>query len=125
MEIRLNILGQPPRKSNSRRIVTNPRTGRPMLIKSDEALRWMDNAMLQIPARACQGLGSAEKPVAVTCWVRYRTRRPDLSIELVLDMLQKAGVISDDRHVYEFHAFKEFDREQPGVEILVEERVWT
>ena len=120
--IHLSLQGQPPRKSNSRRIVVNRRTGKPMLVKSDEALRWMDDAMLQIPAHACQGLGSADRPLSVTCRVRYKSKRPDLSIELILDTLQKAGVISDDRHVYEFHAFKEFDVDNPGVEILVEEQ---
>lgn len=123
--IRLNIAGQPPRKSNSRRIVTNKRTGKPMLVKSAEALRWMKEASLQVPVHFRLGLGSVDRPLSVTCWVRYRTRRPDLSIELVLDMLQKAGVISDDRHVYEFHAFKEFDKDNPGVEVLIEERRWT
>ena len=120
--IHLKITGQPPRKSNSRRIVRNQRSGKPMVIKSQEALAWMKDADKQIPPGARLGLGSADNPLAITFWIRYASRRPDLSVELVLDLLQKAGVISDDRHVYEYHAFKEFDRDAPGVEILVEER---
>ena len=120
--IHLKITGQPPRKSNSRRIVRNQRSGKQMVIKSQEALAWMRDADEQIPPEARQRLGSADNPLAITFWVRYASRRPDLSVELVLDLLQKAGVISDDRHVYEYHAFKEFDRDAPGVEILVEER---
>ena len=121
MEIRLHIAGQPPRKSNSRRIVTNRRTGKPMVIKSREARDWTDAAARQIPASAKKRVGSAERPLAITFWVRYASRRPDLSVELILDLLEKAGVISNDRHVYEFHAYKEFDRDDPGVEILIQE----
>ena len=118
--IHLQLSGQPPRKSNSRRIVRNKRTGAPMLIKSKDALAWMRDADKQIPPEARQGLGSADRPLSITFWVRYASRRPDLSVELILDLLQKAGVISDDRHVYEYHAFKEFDSDAPGVEVLVE-----
>jgi Holliday junction resolvase RusA-like endonuclease len=120
-DIRLTIRGQPPRKSNSRRIVTNRRTRRPMLVKSREALAWMQSARLQVPDSARIGLGSKERPVRVACWVRYATRRPDLSIELVLDLLEDAGVISNDRWVYETHAYKAIDPEDPGVDICIEE----
>jgi Holliday junction resolvase RusA-like endonuclease len=119
--IRLTITGQPPRKSNNRRIVTNRRTRRPMLVKSRDALAWMESAQLQIPASVKVRAGSADQALAITFWVRYASRRPDLSVELILDTLQKAGVISDDRYVFETHAFKEIDRDNPGVDILIEE----
>jgi len=109
------IHGQPPRKSNSRQIVTNRRTGKPMLIKSAQALAWVSSALDQIRPEDCQGIGSATQPLRATFHVYYETRRPDLSVELVLDTLQQAGVISDDRHVYECHAFKWFSKERPGV----------
>jgi Holliday junction resolvase RusA-like endonuclease len=121
LEIHLHIAGQPPRKSNSRRIVTNWRTGKPMVIKSREARAWEKDAAKQIPASAKKQAGSAERPLAITFWVRYASRRPDLSVELILDLLEKTAVISNDRHVYEFHAYKEFDEDNPGVEILIEE----
>lgn len=119
--IRLNLTGQPPRKSNSRRIVRDRRTGKPRSIKSREALAWVKQALIEIPAQARQGVGSPNHPLAITFWVRYASRRPDLSVELILDTLQEAGVIADDRYVFETHAFKEIDRESPGVEILIEE----
>jgi Holliday junction resolvase RusA-like endonuclease len=121
LDIRLHIAGQPPRKSNSRRIVTNRRTGKPMVIKSQGARDWAGDAAKQIPASARQRVGSVERPLAITFWVRYASRRPDLSVELILDLLEKAEVISNDRHVYEFHAYKEFDKDNPGVEILIQE----
>jgi len=92
-----------------------------MVIKSQDARNWMDIAAKQIPASARQQVGSAQRPLAITFWVRYTSRRPDLSVELILDLLEKAGVISNDRCVYEFHAYKEFDKGNPGVEILIQE----
>ena len=118
--ISLFIHGQPPRKSNSRQIVTNRRTGRPMLIKSAEALAWVNSALEQIRPEDCQHIGSAEHPIRATFNVYYETRRHDLSVELVLDTLQKAGVISDDRHVYECHSYKGFSKERPGVYVKLE-----
>jgi Holliday junction resolvase RusA-like endonuclease len=120
LPIHLTIHGQPPRKSNSRRIVTNRRTGKPMLIKSSGALNWTQAANLQIPAAARQSVGSPSQPLAVTFWVRYQTRRPDLSVELILDLLEHAHVISNDRYVFEYHAYKEISPSNPGVDILIE-----
>jgi Holliday junction resolvase RusA-like endonuclease len=113
--ISFTIRGQPPRKSNSRRIVYNKQTGKPRLIKSDKALQWVEDAMKQIPAQARQGIGDPKHPVRATFHVTYKTRRSDLSVELVLDMLQQAGVIADDRYVFEVHAYKWIDKELAGV----------
>lgn len=120
LPIRLTFAGQPPRKSNSRRIVRNRRTNAPMLIKSHDALAWSKAARLQVPAEARVGAGDRDHPLAITFWIRYASRRPDLSVELVLDLLEDAGVISNDRWVYETHAFKEIDPDHPGVEVLIE-----
>lgn len=121
LSIRLKIRGQPARKSNNRRIVTNRSTGKPILIKSQEALKWQSAAISQIPASARVGAGSKTQLLAISFWVRYESRRPDLSIELILDTLEKAGVIANDRWVYETHAYKEIDPDNPGVEVLIEE----
>lgn len=119
-EIFLRIAGSPPRKSNGRRIVTAP-NGKPRSIKSEAALQWVESAIWQIPESARQRLGSAKRPLVVSCWIVYTSKRPDLSAELVTDMLQEANVISDDRHIYEMHLYKEFDKDG-RVDILIEER---
>lgn len=118
--IRLTIKGQPPRKSNDRRIVVNRRTGKPMSIKSKAALEWVEYALRTIPAEARQGVGSPTQPLCITYFVRYRTRAADLSVELIKDALEKAGVISNDRYVFEDHALKFIDKENPGVDIIIE-----
>lgn len=112
------IPGQPPRKSNSRRIVRNHRTGHPMLIKSAEARSWAAQAIAGMSPQLRQlQLGSAERPLRIEFECVYESRRPDLSVELILDVLERAGVISNDRWVYQYTARKRFDKEHPGVRI--------
>ena len=94
-----------------------------MLIKSREALDWQKAAIMQIPASAKVGAGSKTELLAISFWVRYESRRPDLSVELILDTLERAGVVSNDRWVYETHAYKEIDPDNPGVEVLIEEAI--
>jgi len=115
----LNIQGQPPRKSNSRRIVTNRKTGKPMVVKSKEALAWMEAAAYQIPDEAKCNVGRPDQLLRIELFVRYETRRPDLSTELILDMLQKTGVIKDDRYIFEKVEHKIIDREAPGVDLVI------
>jgi len=117
-DIELWIDGQPPRKSNSRRIAKQG--GKTRVIKSRAALDWTEAAILQVPADARRQVGSAERPLAVTMNIFYTSHRPDLSGELVLDMLQRAGVIKDDRYVYHLHLFKHFSKNEPGVLIRIE-----
>ncbi len=64
-------------------------------------------------------LGSADRPLRIVFEVFYETRRPDLSVELVLDAIEKAGVISNDRHVYEYTARKFFSKDMPGVLVYI------
>ncbi len=91
-----------------------------MVIKSKAARRWVADAIKQIPASAKLRVGSAKRPLMITCDVFYATRRPDLSIELIKDMLEKAGVVSDDRHIYQEHNYKHFDKLNPRVHIVIE-----
>jgi Holliday junction resolvase RusA-like endonuclease len=115
----LSIKGQPPRKSNSRRIVTNRGTGAPMVVKSRQALAWQEAAAWQIPAEARRKVGGRDQPLRITFFVRYASRRPDLSTELILDVLQRNNVIADDRYVFEKVEYKQIDKENPGVDVII------
>jgi len=135
MRIALWIEGQPPRKSNQRvfRLVHSKSgkglkcqrcgnvLGLPTFTKSDQALAWTDDALKQTTGDKKLQLGSPDSPVAITAYVFYKNRRPDLSIELILDALEKAEVIANDRHVYEQHAHKFFCRHRQGVLLVIEE----
>jgi Holliday junction resolvase RusA-like endonuclease len=123
--VSLWIAGSPPRKSNQRTIYKNPKTRSPIIAKSQKARDWVDDALRQITGKHKLKLGSAELPVKVTCYVFYENRQPDLSIELVLDTLEKGEVLANDRHVYAFSAYKLFSKSEPGVYIdIVEATPW-
>jgi hypothetical protein len=117
----LSFEGQPPRKSNSRRLVRNKKTGRQLVIKSRKALQWMEDAGWQIPADAKRKVGGPDQPLRIVFYVRYRTRLADLSTELIMDTLQKYGVIRGDRYVFEKAEQKIIDKEDPGVDLVITE----
>lgn len=120
--IELTVLGKPPRKSNSRRIVVNRRTGKPMLIKSKDALQYTRDFAKQVPECLKLGLGSKEIPIAVMGAIYYPWWwRGDLSGELILDCLEATGVLSDDRYVVRQTWLKRCDKERPRCDLVVEE----
>jgi len=92
-----------------------------MSIKSKAAMTWLKDAHKQITGQHRQGVGGPDEPLCISFWVRYKDRRPDLSVELILDFLESAGIISNDRYVFEYHAFKEISPDNPGVDILIKQ----
>ena len=116
--MKLVIIGQLPRKSNSRRIVTNSATGKPMVIKSKEARDYEMDFEKQIPIRYRQKL---DGHLEIKGTVYYRSNRSDLSIELLLDCLERSGVIINDRRIVRQEIYKKIDRKNPRVEIEIKE----
>ncbi len=111
--IRLEILGHSPRKSNSRRIVKNKRTKKPMIIKSSAALDYATMFAKQVPGWAKQCLGGPYDPLFLLAEVYYRTHASDLSVELIKDLLQTNEVIVDDRYVKGELLFNRVDKDNP------------
>lgn len=110
--------GQAPRKSNQR-VLRRTKTGKPIITKSNKALRWVELVVATMPKEARGYLGCREYPLDIELWCYYRDNRSDLSIELVLDALEKADVISNDRYVFRFIAHKIIDKEQQGVLVAI------
>ena len=123
--VRLSVPGQPPRKSNSRRIVSLKNKGggsSPRLIKSKEALLYEDVFRLSTLRQRDLMLGSKTKLLRVEGDVYYRKRFvADLSIELVLDCMTKCGIIADDRYVVEIDIRKRWANDDGGIELTVTE----
>src|SRR5439155_8253620 len=92
--ITMTITGTVVSLKNSRRLVRNRRTGKPFSIKSADAERFVRDFVAQVPAKY-RGLklGSEEHPLRVSIVVYYPSLRSDLSLEIVYDALQLAGVI--------------------------------
>lgn len=98
------ILGEPASKSNSRRIVKIK--GNTRIIKSEKALRYKDDFLRQIkpPPVPIEG----DVMIEVVVW--YATRRPDLDITLIMDLLQDSKVILNDRQIKVIKAYHQLDK---------------
>lgn len=116
------IFGQLVSMKNRRRILRNRRTGKPFSAKSEDACKYMEDFILQVPLpyRSLR-LGAVDKLLRATVTVWYTTMRPDLDTALVWDCLQAAGVISNDRYIIERHEYREVDAAKPRVMIHLEE----
>lgn len=116
--INLTVFGEPASKSNCRKIVwVRPkrcRRIRPMVIKSEKALQYEKDFLAQVvrPKKPLEG------DLILHCTIFYRTNRPDLDESLVMDCLQKAGIIGNDRQIKEKHIYHGgIQKENPRVEI--------
>lgn len=122
------ILGEPCSKANSRRIIPNKKTGRPYSIKSQKALDYMGSFLGQIQRRRSYqrngGLpvSPIESKLVMYCVIYYRTERPDLDESLVMDCLEKSGIIKNDRLIRERHVHHFIDKAIPRAEIFLFER---
>ena len=120
--VSFTVLGVPASKSNRRRAAVNPRTGQRMSIKSKEALKYCEDFALQVPPEAKQGLGSQTALLRGIISVWYPALRSDVDVELIWDLLQKCGVVTNDRWIREKFIYgAEIDPANPRVEITVEE----
>ena len=107
------ILGEPASKSNSRQIVRMG--GKPRLIKSKKALAYARQFHLQAPRMPLRD--PILDDVLMWCRIHYATRRPDLDESLIMDALQAAEIIGNDRQIKAKVVLWALDRENPRSEI--------
>ena len=114
--VKLVIYGEPASKANSRENVNNPRTGKPMFIKSTKARKYVDDLKRQVAELP----ELMEGDLVFTATIYYASRRPDLDESLILDGLQ--GLIyKNDRQVKAKHVFWALDKHNPRAEVEIEE----
>jgi len=101
------IFGEPASKSNQRRVVKIG--GKIRVIKSAKALRYGKEFQAQVKSPESPIEGDLELGVVV--W--YATRRPDLDVSLLMDLLQQNEVIKNDRQFKVIKAYHALDRENP------------
>lgn len=112
------ITEQPPRKSNQRRLVRRGRGGPPMIIKSKNAEKYRKHFIASVPEKYRDlNFGTLEDDLRLDIIVWYTSRRPDLSVELIKDNLEAAGVIKNDRYIREEHLYGFVDKENPRTKI--------
>ena len=112
----MTIFGQLPSLKNRRRLIPARGNRKPMIIKSAEAMDYEKAFLMAIPQRMRIGY---DGPVSVKVRVWYQSRRSDLSTELLLDLLQKSGIILNDRQVHHIESFKGLDKENPRLHFTV------
>ena len=121
--IKLTIYSRPVTKKNHSRIITNPKTGKPMVIQSKQYVQYEADALKQ--------LHKPSETVTCACNAQYRyympnARKCDLVnlIQATNDILVKGGVIEDDNYtIVASHdgSGVEVDKENPRVEITLTE----
>ena len=107
------ILGEPASKSNQRQIVRMG--GKPRLIKSKKALAYARQFHLQAPRMPLRD--PILDDVLMWCRIHYATRRPDLDESLIMDALQAAEIIGNDRQIKAKVVLWALDRQNPRSEI--------
>lgn len=118
-DIRLfSLSGELASKANSRQLVAYG--GKPRIIKSKKARDWTESALVELAVQNGRRAPMAGR-VKLTAAVFYASRRPDLDVSLLMDVLEKAGIYNNDRQVHEICATKFYDKERPRVEVKVEE----
>lgn len=119
-EIRGLLTGPLPNKSNGRRIVSWG--GHLASIKNRKALSFETDFIRSVKA---SGIGSsnplfAEKKLKLAVWVWPDSMRRDLDCELLPDCLQKAGLIKNDRAIWEKHYKRiEVDKLHPRIAFVI------
>lgn len=120
--MKIVIPGSPITKKNHQQIINNPRTHRPMIISSKEYKGYEKYCLqiIRVPNKAIS------YPVNIKCLYYMAThRRCDLVNlqEATLDILVKAGVITDDNSniVVSMDGSRVlYDKENPRAEIYIE-----
>jgi len=134
-EVTLVYHGAITAKKNSKRIVTNRRTGRPMLISNQRAKRQECDMAWELLIQAKdEGWPCGEERTNSTFQIEIRIwnkdlRRRDLDNQAtaILDALTNAQIIPDDSvdFVPKFSVeFKGIDRKEPRAEITIKEIAW-
>jgi len=108
------VQGEPASKANSRQIVTI--RGKPAVIKSAKARRYVTDFQIQCPRLD----PLLEGDLVVSIKVFYASRRPDLDVSLILDAMENF-IYLNDRQVKEQHLYWALDKKSPRAEIQVRE----
>ena len=134
-EITLTYHGTVTAKKNSKQIIRNPHTGRPMLISNRRAKKQETDMAWDLLMQAKDGGWQCgeERPystfnIEVKIWNKDRRRRDlDNQTTAILDALVSAGIIPDDSCDYLpkiSTEYKGIDNEDPRAEIYIKELAW-
>ena len=114
------INGEPRSKANNRILLWKQKR----IIKNKKAQDYMNNFILQGAIIRNKYKDTVQFPIesvtVLTAWLYYASHRPDLDESLVMDGLEKAGIIKNDRQIREKHIYWKLDKENPRAKILLQ-----
>ncbi len=91
-------------------------------VKHPKATAFERDFAYQVPVEAKRGLGSKDRLLRAIITVYYPSWRQDADFNLIEDLLQKTGVVSNDRWIREKHYYAAaIDPKNPRCEITIEE----
>lgn len=117
------ILLEPRTKKNHQKIITNPKTGRPMVIQSETYRRYEHDSAWFMPH-----IKTIDRPVNIRAVFYMPTkRRADLVnlLQALCDILVKYSVLEDDNSniVASFDGSEvRYDKTNPRTEVWIDER---
>jgi len=101
--------------TNSKRIV---RFGnRVALIKAAPAIQWQASMVEQLVAQRQHPTTKSDVVLTLHIYRARNTGDVDNFQKPVLDALEAAGVLHNDRQVVELHTYKRLDRDHPRIEV--------
>lgn len=124
--MKLVVKGNVKAKKNNKTMALNRKTGKMFPMTDKATTEYIKDAVQQLKTQF-EGLAITAYPIAVQMVFYYPTKhRKDIdnSMSTILDCMKTAGVIIDDDcdHVNELYAFfGGYDKEDPRVEILLED----
>lgn len=120
--MKLVVPGDCPSKKNGKRIITNHRTGKPMIISSARHNDWEKGAIAALTLQFA-GYRVTDYPVALGLTFYFKDRRAhdlDNVAASIMDVMTKAGILEDDSTKFVNRLTLEYggvDKEDPRVEI--------
>lgn len=108
------IYGEPCAKANSRIMIF--RNGNPRCIKNKASQDYVASFIQQVRVLKIPEL---KGDVALHCVIAYKSYRKDLDESLIMDCLQKSGVLKNDRQIKEKHIYHSINRDNPQATIIL------
>jgi Holliday junction resolvase RusA-like endonuclease len=107
----------PEAKGNSRQIVRRGKAGRSMIVKSAKAQAFIGTAALIIRGSLNRSPFASDDKIGMWVMIRYPDYRRDLDVSLIMDALERGGIINNDRQIRMIEAIAEDEVGEPRVRI--------
>ena len=115
--MRMILYGVLYQKGNSR-VIFRTKSGKTLCVKSANAQKTVVDFGRQMKAQWKKA--AIDKPCLLIAHIYYPNRRHDLEASLLCDILQKAGVLKNDRLIERMALTKGLDVKNPRVEMTIE-----